>query len=227
MKPQAQYPGADRAAFVARVSGALGRAGPTSPTEPAPQVEDRVARVTGPEADLGAVFAAQAAAAGMTVHPTNRAGVQREVRAVLERLGVRRVMIGEGLMLEGVAADLSAAGLELVAWRERGFAAMYDADAGVTDVQGAIAETGTLVCCSGPGRARGLSLVAPIHLAVVRRSDIVPDLVDLGVMRASEAALPSSVVLITGPSKTADIEGILITGVHGPREVHVVLVNDA
>ena len=120
--------------------------------------------------------------------------------------------------------------MEFVPWGNvPTFEPLYRVDAGVTDVQAAIAETGTLVCWSGPGRGRGLSLVPPVHIAVVRRSDIVPDLIDYLARHAQHGpeALPSSIVFITGPSKTADIEGVLITGVHGPREVHILLVDDA
>jgi L-lactate dehydrogenase complex protein LldG len=116
-----------------------------------------------------------------------------------------------------------------VAWRDTpGFEALYNTDVGITDVQAAIAETGSLVCTAGPGSARGLSLVPPIHIAIVRRSQVVPDLIDYWTPSLNAQLPPSSsVALITGPSKTADIEGVLITGVHGPREVHILLIEDA
>ena len=103
----------------------------------------------------------------------------------------------------------------------------YEADVGITDVHAALAETGTLVCQAGPLHGRGHSLVPPVHVAIVRRSDILPDLLDLVArMPENSRELPSAIALITGPSKTADIEGILITGVHGPGRVFVLLVED-
>ncbi|HUU98606.1 MAG TPA: lactate utilization protein C [Phycisphaerae bacterium] len=102
---------------------------------------------------------------------------------------------------------------------------LFSADAAVTSVAAAIAETGTIVCPSGPDLARGASLLPPIHVAVVQTSQLVPDQCDYFDQLAGQAGLPANINLITGPSKTADIEGILVTGVHGPRHVHVVLVS--
>jgi L-lactate dehydrogenase complex protein LldG len=83
---------------------------------------------------------------------------------------------------------------------------------GITAAAGAIAETGTLIL-SDTTTSRRLGALAPwIHVAVLRRDQIQPDLL------AATATLPSdpNIIFATGPSKTADIEGILIEGVHGP-----------
>jgi L-lactate utilization protein LutC len=101
--------------------------------------------------------------------------------------------------------------------------AMFSADVGITSAAAAIAETGSLVCTSGPDCWRGLSLIPPIHVAVIRADQILPDLLDW--FSGPPEPLPANITLISGPSKTADIEGILITGVHGPGEVHVVVVD--
>ncbi len=87
----------------------------------------------------------------------------------------------------------------------------------------AVAETGTVVCTSGPQSARGSSLLPPIHIALVSEAQLVADLFDL-FPRLAAGELPANVNLITGPSKTADIEGVLVTGMHGPGAVHLVLV---
>ena len=91
---------------------------------------------------------------------------------------------------------------------------------GITAAAGAIAETGTLVL-SDRGTSCRLGALAPwVHVAVLRREQIVADL------PAAIAALPAdpNVIWVTGPSKTADVEGILIEGVHGPgREVALLL----
>jgi len=103
---------------------------------------------------------------------------------------------------------------------------MLNADIGITGVDYAVAETGTLAVCARPGQERSLSLVAPIHVAVVHQSQILPDLFDL-FARWSPQSLPSNVALITGPSKTGDIELELTTGVHGPGHWHVVIVRES
>jgi L-lactate dehydrogenase complex protein LldG len=105
------------------------------------------------------------------------------------------------------------------------------ASVGITGVDAAIAESGTLVLAGGAGRARLASLLAPVHVAIVRESQIV---VGLGEALARLRSLygegmlidRSNVTFITGPSRTADIELTLTLGVHGPREVHVVLMRD-
>lgn len=219
----APFPGTDRASFIARISARLGRASATIP--PAPAVDQSIVRLIAADADLAATFTARATAAGMTVHRATALSADDQVLRLLTDLGARRIAIAEAPLLKSLTARLTAPeSHDLINWRDGpGLDPLYSADAGITDVQAAIAETGTLVCASGPSRGRGLSLVPPVHIAIVRRSDVIADLVDL---RPDPAALPSSLVLITGPSKTADIEGILITGVHGPRAVHIVLIED-
>ena len=93
----------------------------------------------------------------------------------------------------------------------------------VTDVDAAIAESGSIVV-STSGRIRNAWITPPIHIAIVRASQVVADLVDLFESRA-DALDAASTTVITGPSKTADIEGVLVTGVHGPAAVEIVLVD--
>jgi L-lactate dehydrogenase complex protein LldG len=70
------------------------------------------------------------------------------------------------------------------------------------------------------------SLLPPVHIAIVERAQIVPDLFDLFAILEQQipTGLPTNVALITGPSKTGDIELTLITGVHGPGKWHVIIV---
>ena len=186
-----------------------------------------VIRLTRPSDDLISLFARHAAETGMVVHTTTVIEAIGCVRSIVSTIGARRVAVSDIARLQDIKAALQTDPLELIA-SSSGFEPLYAADAGITDVQAAIAETGSLVCSSGAGRSRGLSLVPPVHIAIVRRSDIVPDLLDFFTQDSSaRRGHPSNIVLITGPSKTADIEGILITGVHGPRQVHIVLVEDA
>lgn len=105
-------------------------------------------------------------------------------------------------------------------------ARLLAADLGVTAVDFAIAETGTLAVFASPRQPRVASLLPPVHVALVERSRIVPDLFDLFDRLESRAApLPPNLTLITGPSKTGDIELKLTTGVHGPGVWHVVVLD--
>ena len=108
-------------------------------------------------------------------------------------------------------------------------AAILAADVGVSSADFAIAETGSLAVFAKPGQERVVSLVPPVHIAIVCLDQILPDLFDLfaEVERRGLANLPSNLALITGPSKTGDIELELTTGVHGPGQWHVVIVRQA
>ena len=97
-------------------------------------------------------------------------------------------------------------------------------DIGITSADYALADTGTLVMLSSPREARLISLLPPAHIAVVPRERILSGLDELFSILPKAAELTSSMVLITGPSRTADIEQILVRGVHGPGEITVVAV---
>lgn len=101
------------------------------------------------------------------------------------------------------------------------------ADIGITSADYVLAETGTLVMLSSRQEARLISLLPPVHLAVFPRSRIVANLDELLTRLPKPAEQSSSMVLITGPSRTADIEQILVRGVHGPGEIFAVIVDDA
>ncbi len=93
---------------------------------------------------------------------------------------------------------------------------IWDVEVGVSFADLAIAETGTLVVSAGEGKLRMSSLAPPVNVIVVSRQTIV------GTLAEAIPLIPSATsVLITGPSRTADIEGILVRGVHGPGELLV------
>lgn len=93
------------------------------------------------------------------------------------------------------------------------------ADVGITGVDCAVAETGSLVLSAGPGRPRGVSLLPRLHVALLRESQLVPRLGLAFPHHQHEQRLPSAVHFITGPSRTSDIENDLSIGVHGPARV--------
>jgi len=109
---------------------------------------------------------------------------------------------------------------------------MLAADIGITSCTWALAETGTLVMAHEFGNERVASLVPPVYLAIVSKEQIVADLFDafdrLGERfnGRKQGLWPSNVTLITGPSKTGDIESKLVVGVHGPGKWHVIVVDE-
>jgi hypothetical protein len=96
---------------------------------------------------------------------------------------------------------------------------LYDATTAASpDVTYAVAETGSLVIRTNAEPRPGLSLVPMFHVAVIEPKQILPDLVDL-FTRLAEEGTGNHVMMISGPSKTADIEMNVVTGVHGPNVV--------
>jgi len=99
------------------------------------------------------------------------------------------------------------------------------AEVGITGVDYALAETGTLVLTAGVGRPRGVSLLPRLHIALVRESQLVPR---MGFAWARyRQHTPSAAHFITGPSRTSDIENDLSIGVHGPARVLAIVVLEA
>ena len=91
-----------------------------------------------------------------------------------------------------------------------------------------LAETGTLILRSGPGRPRSTSLLPACHVAVFDRTALVESLAQVGVFLEAwhaDEAPGAGINFITGPSRTADIELTLTRGVHGPKEVHAIFVD--
>lgn len=99
------------------------------------------------------------------------------------------------------------------------------APVGITGADGALADTGTLMLLGGPGRARVASLLPPLHIALLKSSDIYPDMVSC--VRAQQGAMvgASHNLFITGPSRTSDIELTLTIGVHGPKALKIFLLD--
>jgi L-lactate utilization protein LutC len=100
---------------------------------------------------------------------------------------------------------------------------IFEIDVGITTAQAAIAETGTLVLDSSRERNRLVSLVPPIHIAIVEATSIFQTLGEALVFIHQDGNISPSVTFITGPSRTADIELTLAIGVHGPQELYVIV----
>jgi L-lactate dehydrogenase complex protein LldG len=197
------------------------------PGRPAPgeirRVEDRIlARPVGPRpavsGDPVALFLHQCERMSSTVARVADVGaVPAAVAAFLS---------GRGLPLKAAAwpsiaaLDWSGAGMAVEARPARG-----DDLVGITGVHLAIAETGTLMLLSGPDTYPVTSLLPETHVAVVPAGRIEPAMEEAWARTRRETGeLPRAVNFVSGPSRTADIEGQLQIGAHGPFRVHVVVV---
>jgi len=122
------------------------------------------------------------------------------------------------------AATMTTRRQELREWVAR-------ADLGLSGVDYVIAETGTLVLMARTGQMRGVSLLPPVHVAVARTSQVIATLADYLLLAQvagvdPQQYLTSCVSFVTGPSRTGDIELQLTVGVHGPGELHLVLLDE-
>ena len=100
---------------------------------------------------------------------------------------------------------------------------IFHYDVGISTAQAAIAETGTLILDSACERHRLVSLVPPVHIAIVNASAIVETLSDALALIQKDKEISPAITFITGPSRTADIELTLAIGVHGPQELYVIV----
>ena len=145
----------------------------------------------------------------------NEANLTEWLIKELRRRGIVRVACWEHL--EGVSLDeLRGAGIETATDLDAGIRV------GITGCSCAMTDTGTLLITSEPGSPLGASLLPETHIAVVHREQLVSSLEEA--MRLPELWRSSASVFITGPSRTADIEMTLTIGVHGPKELLVILV---
>ena len=175
--------------------------------------------------DIAALFAERAADYRAVVERVPEPGPAALATAVARALAARAaavpvpVLVPDGLPAEWLAELPS--GITLARDEPRLAAAELDQMSGVvTGCAVAVAETGTIILDHGPGQGRrALTLVPDFHLVVVREDQIAADLADA--FARLDPARPHT--LISGPSATSDIELIRVEGVHGPRNLHVLL----
>ena len=101
---------------------------------------------------------------------------------------------------------------------------LFGVDAAITTTRGGIAETGSLILWTTPDEPRLMSLIPPIHLAVLHASKIYNTFWEAVNTEQWNSGMPTNALLISGPSKTADIEQTLVYGVHGCKELVVLLI---
>ena len=132
----------------------------------------------------------------------------------------------EELEALGIDGPLAEAGVEVALWRDledfREVAAR--ADIGLSTAEWAIADTGSLVLTSGPGKGRTVTLLPPTYVAVVPAEKVLRTVPEAVAKYAGDGGLPANVVFHTGPSRSGDIEMEIFVGMHGPGDVHVILV---
>ena len=202
------------------VRKALGRTETPAQVPEPPAIPEPITRLVHSDFGLGEMFAARAKANAMKVELVELQELPAKLIAFLRDANLRTLALPNSALLEkiGLPAALREAGFELHLWGDLTLDALYDVDCAVTDVYRAVAETGSLVIRGSDQHGRSLSLVPAVHVVILEPKNIVPDLVDL-FAESAKLERPSNLVIIGGPSKTADIELNLVTGVHGPGVV--------
>ncbi|MEA2022731.1 MAG: lactate utilization protein [Actinomycetota bacterium] len=217
----------DRDAFLDRVRSSIGEATlPDGPAiDPGPLVPDL------PDVDLLQRFTEAVEAVSGTVHT---GGVAAALDEIVASHGPGRLITWSESQLpaDGAIHRLVDAGCETVsgivpadASGRRNHQADYvDVRYGLTGAEAAFAESGSIVVRSGPGKPRMASLVPLIHIALLPVDRIFRSQMHWLTQPESDLAGAANVVYITGPSRTADIEQQINLGVHGPRELHIILI---
>jgi L-lactate dehydrogenase complex protein LldG len=162
---------------------------------------------------------------GACVIVENENAVIESVKRIIASLTVAappKVALSDDPFVKCLAAELESAGAEISVTPDA--SSLFDFDLGLTAVQAAIAETGTLVLQSDRERNRLISLVPPVHVAIVEANQLYLTLGEaLEKLRHDGDELSPAITFITGPSRTADIELTLAIGVHGPRKLFVII----
>ena len=167
----------------------------------------------------------------------------RWITSIIEQVGIKKLVRWRSPLLEGIEIDrlLKSGSVHDVLGSESNapnelprsdyFRAASEAELGISGADYGLADTGTLVLRSLPGQERLTSLLPPVHVAILDSERILSSfeelIVKLQLDAKENAKMGSCVTLITGPSKTADIELNLVLGVHGPKELHVVILSEA
>lgn len=209
----------DKETFLARLRSRYPADAPTSLPRPL-RTFDEIPRLDylADLSDPVAAFTEKASGAMASVREIS------DPRAILEETveahGVRTAVVSRDPETEGVSELLIELGVEVGSFTPED---VGGADLGVTGAAWGIAATGTLVCDAGRAGGRSASLVPGVHLALVRRDRILPQAGDLfrEMVEHYPDGPPSQMVLVTGPSRSADIELTLTMGVHGPKAVWI------
>lgn len=216
----------ERSRFLARLHRSLADALPAaSPAHPPPPFGAVAAPTYRRSLDnLSVAFVEQATVAGARVRRVPLGGIGRFLAEVVAAHDVRRAVVSRDAEVATAPSHLAA--LEVEVAPQADILAAVAADLAVTGAAFGIAATGSIVVTASRAGARSISLLPPVHAALVPESSLLATPSDLWrqLPRWFPEGLPSQIVLITGPSKTSDIELVLITGVHGPRHLWIGLL---
>ena len=218
-----------RTQFLSRVRQALGHAETTVPGGRPVRSDAVIREVSTHDPKRIARWMQYASDNGMSVQRVGPDEVPVAIQKALAEHNARRVMLNCATWpVEPLAKSLSAAGVQVHRWTDTDCAQkVFECDAAVTDCRYGLADTGSLMVWSDTGFGRSSTLTVNLHVVILPVDKIIGDLVDAMALLARDTGgnMPSNVVIINGPSKTSDIEMNLVTGVHGPKFLSVMVVD--
>lgn len=164
------------------------------------------------------------------VYRLKHAELITSLQSHIDKLGLKRIATGTGGEFHMEITQALAGHAEqlpfdkpLEQWKDQLF---NQVDAGITGCHGAIAATGTLVVWPTVSEPRTLSLVPPCHIAILKASTLYTNLPTMIQEQGWASNLPTNLLLVSGPSKTADIQQTLAYGAHGPKQLLVLILED-
>jgi L-lactate dehydrogenase complex protein LldG len=168
-------------------------------------------------------FVEELEALGGTFHKCTLENVLQTILEILRGHGIDEILTWDAAYLPDKLLDgLDGAGIQIIFPTGENIQTSSQIRAGLTGASAGIAETGSILVLGGPGQPLTASLLPEIHIALIMEKDIFNQLSQVLKLDGIEQA--SAGVLVSGPSRTADIEMTLTIGVHGPGELHVICI---
>ncbi len=202
-----------------------------------PAARETIGKVIADPEGLREAFISEAEALSAQVHsPTDHVEATKILLRIIQACGAKAVLAWgeEHLPIAGVWEALTGAGVQILdstlppsgdeVTRAVRLADLDRATVGITGALAGLADTGSLVLTSGPGQGRLASLLPPVHIALLPAANLHPTMAAFFAAHPDAVRQASNLVFISGPSRTADIEQTLTMGVHGPRDLHVLLI---
>ena len=228
-------PGREQGSVLDAVRSALGRSATVRPLPLDPFIEPSVKIGIGA---LIARFTEEATAVRAQVYlMRDKLQLVAHIAEICRTVGATDVALSDsGFIAEiNLSEQLAAQGFSVFAPEANSIdhaqmvARLANCGVGLTAADYAIAETGTIVLSSDERNALLVSLLPPVHIALIRSSQITASLdeviKEIGNERIGCSDPSRSVTMITGPSRTSDVELVLSIGVHGPKELHVIILD--
>lgn len=222
-----------RKAFLSTIRRALGHDAdsPSPKPDSRPICAERLLRQVEPDSpQIISRWIEKARGNGMTVMEATPDGAAGPVMEFLTSHKARTLMVNFSTNpAPTIEAKLAAAGYELHHWGDPDCVQQaFTCDASLTDCRYGMADSGGFLVWSTPEFGRSSTLTTAVHVVLLPKRLILADLIDAmpGILRDNGGTMPSNAVVINGPSKTGDIEMKLVTGVHGPKYLCVILLGE-